>query len=124
MTEESLTDALAERAMGWKVVPNRYIKSARAWLPKWRFQPLLRVEHAFQLLNAGASSYRLEGSEDGKFTAEIRVGSMTGRAVGQSPAPTITMALARALGIEAPENASALDATRAQSLEQIVWKQH
>jgi hypothetical protein len=86
ITEQSLTDALAERVLGWKAVPDRYIKSARSWLPKWRFQPFVRVEDAFQLLEAGASSYRIEACGPGTFTAEIRIGSDTGKATDRSPA--------------------------------------
>jgi hypothetical protein len=47
LTDQSLTDLLAERIIGWRAMPDRYTKSARAWLPKRRFQPLVRIEDAF-----------------------------------------------------------------------------
>jgi hypothetical protein len=92
---------LAERILGWKVCPDRFIKSGRTWIPKHRFRPLARLEEAFLLLDRTAGSYTLS-SVRGLFTAEVRVGNRTGKATGEPKAKTITLALAQALGIEAP----------------------
>src|SRR5262245_53243691 len=43
MSEDALTVALAERVMGWRVAPGRFIKSGRSWIPHWRFSPLTRI---------------------------------------------------------------------------------
>jgi hypothetical protein len=102
MTEEALTAALAERVMGWKATPDRFIKSGRSWLPKWRFAPLTRLDDAFLLLDRAASHYRLVTVEGGTFTAEVQVGARTGKASGEPKARAITIAVARALGVEVP----------------------
>ena len=105
-TSKQLTDVLAERVMGWRLAPVTYIKSDRGWIPKWRFQPLVRIEDAFQLLEAATNSYRLEAREDGTFTAEIYTGTRSGMASGPSKARTITHALAFALQIEFPNESA------------------
>ena len=110
-TTKQLTDVLAERVMGWRLAPGRYIKSGRGWIPRWRFQPLVRIENAFELLDASTSSYRLEALQDGTFTAEVRVGSRIGKAFGQSMSRTTTIALARALRLESPEKVVGADST-------------
>jgi hypothetical protein len=103
---KQLTDVLAERVMGWRLAPGRYIKSDRGWIPRWRFQPLVRIEDAFQLLEAAANRYRLEARENGTFTAEIHTSSRSSRASGPSMARTITITLALALEIEFPDESA------------------
>ncbi len=99
MNDDRLTELLARRALGWRVAPDRFIKSGRSWIPKWRFSPLVRLEDAFQLLDAVASSYRLEVHEGGLFTAEVRVGSHIGKTSGELKARTITIAVAQAFDL-------------------------
>lgn len=100
MTDEALTVALAEQILGWKAAPDRFIKSGRKWLPRWRFAPLMRLDDAFELLGASNSSYKLTHTPDGDFSAEVKIGGRTGKASGQPNARTITVALARAIGLE------------------------
>jgi len=50
MTSDVVTARLAERVMGWSVAPDRYLIGNRSWIPRWRFQPLERLEDAFRLL--------------------------------------------------------------------------
>jgi hypothetical protein len=100
MTEEALTAVLAERVMGWKVAPDRFIKSGRSWLPKWRFAPLTRLEDAFQLLDRSASSYKLERVGSATFAVEVELDGRIGKASGEPKARAITLAVARALGLE------------------------
>ena len=102
MTTEQFTAALAERVMGWKACPDRFIKSERGWIPRTRFQPLVRLEDAFLLLDRACDRYMLKGTCD-SLIAELRVGQRIGRATGPERAATITLALARALQIETPE---------------------
>lgn len=100
ISDQALTDALAERVMGWKATPDRFIKSGRSWLPKWRFAPLSRLDDAFQLLDHSSSTYKLERGEAGEFRVEVRFGGHVGRASGEPKARAITLAIARSLGIE------------------------
>jgi hypothetical protein len=107
---EQLPAALAQRVLGWTVAPERFLTGRRGWIPRWHFQPLKRVEDAFKLLDAAATGFTLTLSGDQVFTALVRVGSNTGSATGESKAATITVALARAIGLDVPD--SALDPER------------
>lgn len=100
ISDEALTDALAERIMKWKVTPDRFIKSGRTWLPKWRFSPLSCLDDAFHLLANSKSAYKLEHAGE-TFAAEVKIGGRVGRASGEPIARVITLALARAIGLEA-----------------------
>lgn len=103
ISEEALTDALAERVMGWKATPDRFIKSGRSWLPKWRFAPLSRLDDAFQLLDRSGSTYKLERGDGGAFRVEVQSGGRVGKASGDPVARTITLAVARSFGLEADQ---------------------
>jgi hypothetical protein len=37
MSDDTLTAYLAERVMRWNATPDRFIKSGRSWIPRWRF---------------------------------------------------------------------------------------
>jgi hypothetical protein len=100
MTDERLTDELAARVMGWKPAPDRFVKSGRCWIPRWRFQPLTSLEDAFQLLDRTAARYTLTSDSGATLTADIRIGGASGRASEELKPRAITMATARALGIE------------------------
>jgi hypothetical protein len=102
MGSDQFTATLAERILHWKACPDRFVKSGRAWIPRNRFRPLARVEDALLLLSHTASNYSLTRI-DGLFTAEVRIGVRTGTASGGPIARTITLAIGRALGIEAPK---------------------
>jgi hypothetical protein len=104
MTVENLTAILAERVMGWRVAPDRFIMGGRSWQPKWRFQPLAHLDDAFQLLDKAGAKYIVEGTPDGKFTARVSIGDRTGTATGCSRPATISRALAKAIGIAIPHN--------------------
>jgi hypothetical protein len=99
MTDDQLTATLAERVLGWKVCPDRFIKSGRAWIPRTRFRPLMRLDDAFLLLDRTAGNYTIRGGRD-LFTAEVRIGARKGKVTGESKARIITLSLAQALGIE------------------------
>lgn len=107
MNDDRLTERLVAQVLGWKVAPGRFIKSDRAWTPSWKFAPLKNLAHAFELLDNAASSYRVAKNVAGNFEAQVRLGRRTGKASGQSKARTITMALARALGLELPSETAA-----------------
>jgi hypothetical protein len=100
MTGEQLTAVLAEKVMGWRATPDRFIKSGRTWIPRWRFQPLVELADAFQLLDQSATRYSLTRDHYGIFTAAVRIGGRRGKASGEPKARTITISVARALGLE------------------------
>ncbi len=99
MSDERLKEELAHRLLRWRVGPDRYIKSGRTWTPKWRFNPLVRLEDAFLLLDHAGGSYVLSLGSDGVFTVEVQVGDQIGKAIGEPKARIITPAVSRALGI-------------------------
>jgi hypothetical protein len=101
MTNDQLAAILAERILGWKVCPDRFVKAGRSWIPKWRFRPLARLEDAFLLLDRAGGTYVLSVGSDGVFTAEVQVGERIGKASGEPKARTISIAISRALGIGA-----------------------
>ncbi len=102
-----LTEELVRQVLGWKVAPDRFIKSGRSWLPKWRFAPLSRLDDAFQLLDRSASTYKLERTRDNAFSVEVQFDGRIGKASGEPKARTITIALAHALGLELPDEVGA-----------------
>ena len=100
MTGEALTAKLAERIMGWNVAPDRFLLGNRSWIPRWRFQPLERLEDAFRLLdNAEPEHYGMGLDDSGRFFAEVRIGGRLGKARDDSKPRAITLAIARAMGL-------------------------
>ena len=98
--DEELTDRLAERAMGWRVGPDRFLLSQRSWIPRWRFQPTKRSEDAMRLLEQVApEEFTMGSAENGGFWVRVRVAGITGEAREPSKPQAITDAIARALGI-------------------------
>ena len=100
-TLERLKEELAIRVLGWQAGPDRFIKTGRSWIPKWRFKPFARLDDAFSLLDRTGGIYTLAVEANGVFTAEVRIGNRVGRASGDPKARTITLAICRALDLEA-----------------------
>jgi hypothetical protein len=99
--EIRLTEELVWLILGWRSAPGRFLKVGRGWLPKWRFAPFDHLENAFELLESAADHYCLSGTKDGHtFTVKIAIGSRTILASGRPPARTITIGVARALGLK------------------------
>ena len=100
MTAEALTAELAQKVMGWNVAPDRFLVGNRSWIPRWRFQPLERIEDAFRLLEkAQPEHYSMGLDAGGRFFAEVRIGGRLGKARDDSKPRAITLALACALGL-------------------------
>lgn len=99
MSDHWLTEKLAAQILDWKAARGRYIKAEGGWTPSWRFTPLTNLEQAFDLLDRAASAYTISTNKARAFQTEVRVESQVGRASGEPKARTITMALARALGL-------------------------
>jgi hypothetical protein len=105
MGDKSLTDDLATRVLGWRLAPDRYIKPGRQWIPRWRFQPLINIDDAFQLLHAAAASLVLKTTKDGAYIAQVKLGRRMGSALAECVATSVTVAIARAIGLEVPDDA-------------------
>jgi hypothetical protein len=92
----------AEAFHGLQKAPDRFLLGNRQWITRSRFQPLSDVTHAFRLLEAVAGSFNLGTPLGGTFRAEVRVGHQIGCASGEPKAASITLAIARAIGIDVP----------------------
>jgi hypothetical protein len=101
LTNDHLTAVLAERVMGWGVGPDRFLMGNRGWMPRWRFQPIEKLEDAFRLLEeATPQEYSICGDEKGNVHVRVRIDGTAGEAWGTSKPSVITHATARAVGIE------------------------
>ena len=99
--ELALTAALANRVMGWKVCPNRFVTSGKSWIPRWRFQPADKLNDALRLLHEAApQAYSICGDDKGSIHVQLRIDGAVGEAWGTSISDAITYAVARAVGIE------------------------
>ena len=104
MTIQAITTALAERVMGWRVGPDRFLIGQRRWMPHWRFQPVERIEDTFRLLEQlSPKEYAMRAAEDGSFWARVVVGGVTGEARELTQARALTLAIARAVGLKVEE---------------------
>ena len=111
MTHELLTNLLAEKVMGWKLGPNRFMMANREWTPRWRFQPTRRYEDAFRLLDQAApSEYSICGDEIGTLRVVVQVEAGPGIATGRNLPAAISTAIARAFGLGVSENSDLLAA--------------
>jgi len=109
MSYDKLTMLLAERVMGWGVGPDRFTLGNRRWIAHWRFRPAERIEDAFRLLEAAApEQYTLLGIGDGTLCVRVRIAGAVGEAQDACKPRAITLAVARALGIQDPPDATNL----------------
>ncbi len=100
MTLAQLTDLVAERVMGWRVGPERFLLSQRQWKKRTYFQPTLRAADAFRLLQgAGPDRYSVTRASSGAYSVRVQIGKRVGRASESSEALAITLAVARAFGL-------------------------
>ena len=100
MTNDHLTAILAERIMGWTVGPDRFLMAKRRWQPRWRFQPTENLDDAFKLLEKAAPRDYSMGDDGKGFRVRVRIGKTIGEACDISKPRAITLAVARAVGIE------------------------
>jgi hypothetical protein len=99
--DHSLTLRLAQAVMGWRLAPGRFLKPDRGWLPKWRFQPAIRLDDAFQLLEQSApDDFEMKPGNRGSFRVQVRLGGKIGMAEDVSKPRAITYAVARALNLD------------------------
>lgn len=101
MTNDILSALLAEKVLGWRISPGRFLMGNRQWSPRWRFQPTEKLEDAFRLLEeAGPKEYTIRGDDKGGIHVQVRIGGTAGEARGICKALTIACAIARSVGIE------------------------
>lgn len=99
--QNCLTAALAERVMGWRAAPDRFLKSGRVWIPRWRFQPFSNVEDALTLLDAAQpTEYSIRSKVDGQVEVRVSVHGHLGVAIAGTRSAAISVAVARAIGLE------------------------
>ena len=104
MTSQALTKLVAGRVMNWTAAPNRFMLGHRKWTPTWRFQPCEIFEHAVQLLDAARpTTYSLGADQTGCFWARVEIGGVVGEARDRSRPRAVTIAVARAVGIDVDE---------------------
>jgi hypothetical protein len=92
---------LAERVMGWAVGPDRFMMGNRGWTPRWRFQPVDKLDDAFRLLQEAApQAYSICGDDKGSIHVQVRINGAVGEARESSMPSAVTYAVARAVGVE------------------------
>jgi hypothetical protein len=100
LNDRTLIDHLARAVLNWRLAPDRFLTGNGSWLPRWRFNPLQSLDDAFRLLDHNAViRYNISRTKD-KFHVEIESNGRVGTAAGASKPRTITLALARSLGLE------------------------
>jgi hypothetical protein len=101
VTIENLTATLAATVMGWGIGPDRYLLGHRRWMPRWRFQPAVRLEDAFRLLERVAPQEYSMGEIEGEgFWVRVRISGTVGEACESSKPRALTFAVARAVGLD------------------------
>ncbi|OFV98395.1 MAG: hypothetical protein A3H28_02560 [Acidobacteria bacterium RIFCSPLOWO2_02_FULL_61_28] len=100
MTDNLLIDRLAQEVLHWCVAPDRFLTGNRSWIPKWKFNPLERLEDAFRLLDHSQPMRYAISQIGGAFQVEVERSGKVGKASGDSKPRAITLALARSLGLE------------------------
>ena len=103
MTDDQLTGALVERLLGWKSTVERFVKSGRSWIPRWRFAPLVRLPDAFHLLEHSGAQYIIS-KEAARFTVRVELDGRAGKTychAADGLARAMTTALALAAGLSA-----------------------
>jgi len=96
-----MTTELACRVMSWRTGPGRFIKPNRGWTPRWKFQPLKKLEHALNLLERAAPQhFSMEGDETTGLHVRVQIAGVIGEARGKSKPRAIAYAVARAVGIQ------------------------
>ncbi len=101
MSTDQLTAILAERVMGWRVGPDRFLMGHRRWQPRWRFQPLDRLQDAARLLEAAAPERcTIHADKNGLVSVRVQIAGKAGESRERSRSRAIALAIARAIHID------------------------
>jgi hypothetical protein len=98
---EEFTTLLAVHVMGWEIGPDRYLMGRRRWSPRWRFQPLKRLEDAFRVLNAAnPDEYTIHVSRGDGCSVRVRLGRKTVEHHDASQPRAISLAIAAVMDLD------------------------
>lgn len=101
MTPAQLTAVLAERFLGWRCTPDRFLTGARGWIPQWKFQPANKLTDATRLLEAAKpEAYSVVAGANGSFCARVCVAGAAAEAYASTKPLAICLALAKVIGID------------------------
>jgi hypothetical protein len=105
MINEHLTVVLAERVKDRAFGCEHFLRGTREWTPPWRFQPASRLEDAAHVLaKLIPEKYVMGTADQRRLRTTIRIEVTTGEAHEYCQAAAITVAVARALGINTPSS--------------------
>lgn len=110
MSDQQLTGEFGVRVMGRTLAPGRYLRSGRSWISRSRFRPLVDLRDAIRLLDSVTDDYSLLAKPGSVFTAKMRVAGRIEKAAGEPKARTVSLALARAIGLDVPDVDAAVPA--------------
>lgn len=99
LDELRLTNEFATDVLGWKAGPGRFNRGDRHWIARSRFKPFSDVKDTLRVLEALTDDYVVTGFPGGLIGAEVRIKGTVGTAGGYTMARTISVAVARALGM-------------------------
>jgi phage-related baseplate assembly protein len=94
-----MTDRLAERVLGWRPAPDRFMTGARTYILRARFRPFTDIRDALRLAEKLTRRYSLTADATG-FTAEIQYQERVERATANHKARAVTLAIARVLELD------------------------
>jgi hypothetical protein len=101
MTAERLTAILAERLMGWRACPDRFVKRDRGWVRRGRFRPTENLQDSYELLEAIPSGeYSMGGAKGKSSWAKVRTATVSAEASAPSMPLAVCLAIAKALEID------------------------
>jgi hypothetical protein len=90
---------LAEKVMGWRLAPDRYLTGGRSWKPHSQFRPTERINDSFTLLDAAGVQELILRPANQLWSAQVCVHGIVGKAQGVSRPEAISLAVAAAVGI-------------------------
>lgn len=100
MSTDQLTAILAERVMGWRVGPDRFLMGNRRWMPRWRYRPLDRLPDAIRLLEAAEPERYTITDTNGLVSVRVQIAGITGEARDRCKPRAVALAIAKALQIQ------------------------
>jgi len=101
MTPAQLTAILAERLLGWRCTPDRFLTGERGWMPRWKFQPTNKLTDAIRTLEAAnPEAYSVVAGANGSFYARVSVAGAAAEAHASTKPLAICLALAKIIGVD------------------------
>ena len=101
MTNNQITEVLAERILGWRSAPGRFLTGGRRWIPNWRFQPLKRLDDALRLLEAlNPDKYTIQALHGRGYFVQVVLDGKAAEHQDPFLPRSISLCVAAAVGIE------------------------